>query len=346
MVIGCKILVFDEPTSSLANEDVKKLFEVINRLKNSGHGIVYISHFIEEIREIADQYTVLGDGCFCGTGPIEGVTDSQIVSLMVGREVKDLYPRSQRTTGDIAMKIRQLRVKEKKVRADLELRYGEVLGISGLVGSDRSEMIRAIFGLGEIESGQIKIGQVSGVSKLSERWHRGVGFLSENRKEEGLALSLSIADNATLPTLDNYGRAGFVWPSKQKKATQRWVDKLEIKCAGTGQAANSLSGGNQQKVALARLLEADVDVLILDEPTRGIDVGSKALFYKTIDELVLGDSKRGIKPKAIIMVSSYLPELLGVCDRIAVMCKGKLNQAGSVENLSEHQIMAEAIGVE
>jgi len=345
IALGCKILVFDEPTSSLANEDVQKLFEVMRKLRDSGHGIVYISHFIEEIKEIADQYTVLRDGRFCGTGAVADVTADQIVSLMVGRKIEDLYPKGQRSAGDIAIEVKDMRGEKKPVDASFVLRYGEVLGIAGLVGSGRTEMVRGIFGLDKVLSGQIKVADLTGLMNPFQRWRQGVGFLSENRKEEGLATCLSITDNATLSKLDGYGPMGLIMPSRQHKAMQRWIDKLEIKCNASTQPVEALSGGNQQKVALARLLEHDVDILILDEPTRGIDVGSKALFYRIIDELVRGNPEKGIRSKAILIVSSYLPELLGVCDKIAVMCKGRLKAARPVEQLSQHQIMMEAVGV-
>ena len=340
------MIVFDEPTSSLAGEDVEKLFDVINRLRESGHGIVYISHFIEEIKTIADVYSVLRDGCSCGTGEVEGASADDIVALMVGREIEDLYPRSERKSGDVAIEVKDLSGKKKPDNASFTLHYGEVLGIAGLVGSGRTEMIRAIFGLDSVKSGSVKVSDLRGDFTVSQRWQQGVGFLSEDRKQEGLALSMSIADNATLSKLSGYGPFGSILPSLQQKATGRWIEKLEIKCASAKQPVGALSGGNQQKVALARLLEHDVDVLILDEPTRGIDVGSKALFYKIIDELVKGDPENGIAPKAILMVSSYLPELLGVCDRVSVMCKGVLKPARDIAQLDERKIMLEAVGVE
>jgi ribose transport system ATP-binding protein len=217
---------------------------------------------------------------------------------MVGRQVAELYPRSPRTPGEVVLKLNEL-----------ELRRGEVVGLAGLVGSGRTELLRSI----------------------TPDW-RKTGVVSEDRKLEGLALNLSIADNTTLPCLP-----AFVRPRALEQATRRWIERLPIKCRDARQPVGSLSGGNQQKVALARLLEADVDVLLLDEPTRGIDVGSKAEIYRLIDEL----AARG---KAVLLVSSYLPELLGVCDRVAVMCRGVLKPAREVSELDEHKIMAEAIG--
>ena len=254
--------------------------------------------------------------------------------------------REQRQVGEVAIEVNDLQGAKVPRSASFELRYGEVLGIAGLVGSGRTEMIRAIFGLDTVRSGTVRVADLTGNSSAAERWRQGIGFLSEDRKQEGLALSMSIADNTTLSKLSGYGPMGSVLPGRQQEATDKWIDKLEIKCTSAKQTVGALSGGNQQKVALARLLEHDVDVLILDEPTRGIDVGSKALFYRIIDELVRGDPANGIAPKAVLMVSSYLPELLGVCDRVAVMCKGVLKPARETAQLDEHRIMLEAVGVE
>jgi ribose transport system ATP-binding protein len=221
--------------------------------------------------------------------------------------------------------------------ASLTLHRGEVLGIAGLVGAGRTELLRALFGLGRVRRGEITLGVHTGPASPARRWAQGMGMVSEDRKNEGLALTLSIADNTTLSRLPR--RAGFLLPQRQREAAQPWIEALKIKCTGPRQAVGSLSGGNQQKVALARLLHHDVDVLLLDEPTRGIDVGSKAEIYRLIDEL----AGRG---KAVLMVSSYLPELLGVCDRLAVMCRGVLGSARPVGEIDTRRVMAEATGAE
>jgi ribose transport system ATP-binding protein len=298
VAIGCRVLVLDEPTSSLTGADIERLFELVRRLKAAGNAIIYISHFLEEVKTIADRFTVLRDGQSVGTGNVAGTSASEIIALMVGRQVAELYPRSARTPGEVILKLN-----------GLELRRGEVVGIAGLVGSGRSELLRSI----------------------TPDWRQS-GIVSEDRKLEGLALNLSIADNTTLPCLP-----AFVRPQALEQATRRWIERFPIKCQSPRQPVGSLSGGNQQKVALARLLHADVDVLLLDEPTRGIDVGSKAEIYRLIDELAAAG-------KAVLLVSSYLPELLGICDRIAVMCRGKLGPARTVAETDEHQIMTEAIG--
>jgi ribose transport system ATP-binding protein len=251
---------------------------------------------------------------------------------MVGRKVEELYPRSPRTPGQTILDIQNLSGTQKPKSASLQLRRGEILGIAGLVGAGRTELLRAIFGLDRIKSGSIRIAMIQGAAPPSSRWSQRVGMVSEDRKSEGLALDLTIADNLTLSNLPS-----VVFPSDQNASTQNWINRLGIRSRNPSQKVRDLSGGNQQKVALARLLHHDVDVLLLDEPTRGIDVGSKAEIYRIIDQLASSG-------KAILMVSSYLPELLGVCDRIAVMHRGILGEARAAKDLDEHRIMLEATG--
>ncbi|MFG0252469.1 MAG: sugar ABC transporter ATP-binding protein, partial [Phycisphaerales bacterium JB038] len=346
VAIGCRVLVFDEPTSSLTQTDIAKLFDLIRRLKAEGHAIVYISHVLEEVQEISDNFTVLRDGESVGSGVTAETPLRDIVALMVGRDVEDLYPRSERAPGEVVLSTSELAGERWPERATLELRRGEVLGIAGLVGSGRTELLRAIFGLDRITRGEVTVEAFTGVVTPHRRWGQGVGIVSEDRKNEGLALNLSIADNITLPRLSGLGPAATVTPTGQARASQPWIEQLTIRCRTARQPVQSLSGGNQQKVALARLLHADVDVLLLDEPTRGIDVGSKADIYQLIDNLAKGDTQAGVQPRAILMISSYLPELLGVCDRIAVMRRGELGPARPVEDLTEHSIMMEATGTE
>lgn len=344
MALESRVLILDEPTSSLTQQEVPKLFSLIRRLKATGHAIVYISHFLEEVQKISDRFTVLRDGQTVGSGQTARVSIDQIVALMVGREVRELYPRSPRRPGEVLLEIEHLTGPGKPREATLQLRRGEVLGIAGLVGAGRTELLRTIFGLAPVRSGKIRVGAWSGRSTPQRRWRQGVGYLSEDRKQEGLALGLSIADNITLARLEGLGPLFFVLPSRQEKACQPWIEMIPIRCRSPWQAVSTLSGGTQQKVALARLLHADVDVLLLDEPTRGIDVGSKAQIYRLIDRLVTGDPQQGLKPKAVLMVSSALPELLGVCDRIGVMCRGRLVEVRSVTDWTEHDLMLVATG--
>jgi ribose transport system ATP-binding protein len=346
VAIRSRVLVLDEPTSSLTQQDIVKLFELIRRLKDAGLGIVYISHFLEEVQQIADRFTVLRDGQTVGGGSTAETTVDEIVTLMVGREVEELYPRSCRQVGEVLLSVRNLAGRDCPMSATLELRRGEVVGISGLVGAGRTELARAIFGLDEIRSGAVRLGSYHGPTSPARSWRLRVGMVSEDRKGEGLATALSIADNITLPRLDGMGPWRFVLPSRQAAASLPWIERLPIKCLSTRQPVHALSGGNQQKVAIARLLHANVDVLLLDEPTRGIDVGSKAQIYRRIDELALGDAAAERPPKAVLLISSYLPELLGVCDRIAVMCRGRLSEPRPTVDWNEHELMLAATGQE
>jgi len=339
LAIGCRVLVLDEPTSSLTRQDVERLFEIIGRLKQQGKAIVYISHFIEEVKRVADEVTVLRDGRVAGHNEVESITTDEIIAQMVGRQVKDLYPRSTRHRSEPVLEVKDLAGAEKPVSASLKLHRGEVLGIAGLIGAGRTELLRSIFGLDPVRAGKIKLGLYAGPASPVKRWAQGAGILSEDRKEEGLALALSISDNVTLSKLKGFGPLGLVLPGRQDRAARRWIDKLGIRCRSPRQSVQSLSGGNQQRVALARLLQHDVDVLLLDEPTRGIDVAAKALIYTLIDQLAVAKP-----PKAVLIVSSYLPELLGVCDRVAVMCRGKLGRTYNIDEIDEHKLMLEATG--
>ena len=344
IAVGCRVLVLDEPTSSLTSHDIELLFDLVKRLKGQGISVIYISHFLEEVKKISDAYTVLRDGRTVGGGSTADAPTKKMISMMVGRDVADLYPRSRRSPGEELLRIEGVSGRTKPQSASLSLHRGEVVGIAGLVGAGRTELLRTLFGLDPIRSGEIRVGAFSGSAGPRRRWEQGMGMVSEDRKTEGLALGMSIADNMTLSQLDRFGPGGLVFPGRQSAAAGRWVDRLSIKCRTSRQAVGDLSGGNQQKVAIGRLLHHDVDLLLLDEPTRGIDVGSKAQIYKLIDELATGEASSGREPKAILMVSSYLPELLGTCDRIAVMCRGKLGPARPVADTNEHQIMLEATG--
>jgi ribose transport system ATP-binding protein len=336
LAVGCRVLVLDEPTSSLSAEDARHLFARVASLKAQGHAIVYISHFLEEVRQVADRFVVLRDGRSVGEGPVATTRTEDIVALMVGRRVGELYPRSRRESSEPVLELSGF-----ASGADLTLHRGEVVGIGGLLGAGRTHLLRSIFGLEPVRSGRIRVGAFVGPASPVARWKQGMGFLSEDRKGEGLALGLSVADNLTLSSLRDLGPAGTVTPGRQLAAARRWIERLGIRCRSADQPTVELSGGNQQKVALARLLHHDVDVLVLDEPTRGIDVASKAEIYALVDALVAGREGR---QRAVLMVSSYLPELLGLCDRVAVMHRGRLAPARPVAGLDEHRLMLEATG--
>lgn len=338
--VGCKILILDEPTSSITRKDVDKLFALMRRLKEKGVSVIYISHFIEEIKEVADRFVVLRDGRTVGGGNIATATEDEIVTMMIGRDLKDLYPRSPRTRGEEVLAVRSLEGAANKLKhADLTLHRGEVVGIFGLVGSGRTDLVRTIFGLDKVRAGEITVASFSGPAEPDARWRQGVGMVSEDRKGEGLALSRTIAENLILSNPESCRKAFMFSPSRMNNHAEQWISKLSVKCRDATQKIGELSGGNQQKIALARLLHHGVDVLLLDEPTRGIDVLSKRQIYELIDNLAAQN-------KAVLMISSYLPELLGVCDRVAVMNRGRISEARPVSEVTEHSIMLEAVAVE
>jgi ribose transport system ATP-binding protein len=338
LLIQPQVLIMDEPTSSLTQADTEKLFATINRLRRQGVSVIYISHFLEECRQIADRYTVLKDGETVGSGFISEASLDHLVTLMTGREVKDLYPRTEHAPGAVVLEVKAAASEPRLKRATLQIRSGEVFGLGGLIGAGRTDLLRAIFGLDQLAAGQIcVVGANEHVHGPRERWLQGIGFLSENRKEEGLMLNQSIADNLTLTKMNRLGRWGWINGPRQRAVAQRWVDELRVKCQDAGQTIGQLSGGNQQKVALARLLEHPARIFLLDEPTRGIDVGSKAQIYQLVSELAAAG-------KAVVVVSSYLPELLGLCDTIGVMCRGELLAVRPRGDWTEAEIMRVATG--
>lgn len=344
LAIGCKVLILDEPTSSLTQQDITRLFTLLRRLREQGHAIVYISHFLEEVTEIADTYTVLRDGQSVGNGAIRDVTADELIRLMIGRKVDQLYPRSRREKGIPLLEVQNLSGVRKPTGAGLTLHRGEIVGIAGLVGSGRTEFLRAIFGLDPVREGTIRVGLHTGPASPSRRWAQGAGYLSEDRGKEGLALSLTITENILMNLRNDTGRWGFYRPSDHLTRARKWIDGLSIRATGPQQPVRALSGGNQQKVAIARLLHEDVDVLLLDEPSRGIDVASKSQLYELLDNLATGNPAEKREPRGILMISSYLPELLGVCDRIAVMSRGKLGQALPHQEWTAQKLMLEAFG--
>lgn len=308
-----KVVLFDEPTSSLTASDKEKLYDLVSRLRERGLIILYISHFLEEVRAVSDEVLILRDGVKTAESAIGQITDDQILEHMVGRKISEVFPRSDRTPGEIILDLEGVTAKADRAKnVSLQVRRGEVVGLAGLNGAGRTELMRSIMGLDAVTSGRVKVkgNAPGGVGRM---WSQGAGYVSEERKVDGLVIDLSIAENVDMPAR----RGLFRNPKVQAEKSKKWVEALRVKCETPDQPVGSLSGGNQQKVAFARLLHAECDLFLLDEPTRGIDVGSKADLYRQIDEA----AARGC---GILMTSSYLPELLGICDRIGVMNRGSL----------------------
>ncbi|MEZ4220340.1 MAG: sugar ABC transporter ATP-binding protein [Polyangiaceae bacterium] len=331
-----KLLILDEPTSSLSAVDAARLLKTVRKLAADGLSVLYISHFLEEVREVADDYTVLRDGAVVESGLVANCDNEHWVRAMAGSAVAHAE-RRRREPGECVLSLKNLQGAQQPTRASLDLHRGEVLGIAGLVGSGRSELLRAVFGLQPVVSGELRVLSQAGPATPRQRLAAGVGMASEDRKQEGLALSLSIRDNVTLSRLEPYRRKGLLSQRAESAAAAKWVERLQVRCRDLEQPTSELSGGNQQKVALARLLHHDADVWLLDEPTRGIDVRSRAEIHALIDGLAAGG-------KAVLVVSSSLAELLELCDRIAVMRRGELGAARPVADLDEHALLMEATG--
>ena len=339
LISNAQAIIMDEPTSSLSAADTQALFNAIRRLRESGIAIVYISHFLEEVTEIADSFTVLRDGEAVGAGSMKATTIPEIIEMMVGRTLTEMFPRTDHQIGDLLLRVDGVDGSPIPRGASFELHQGEILGIAGLVGAGRSELLRCLFGLKRADAGRFTLADGTRVSVHGMHPRRAlalrIDFLSENRKEEGLATGMSAGANTTLSSLSRFAGLrgwGLVNLRKEKQAVERWIREMRIRCQGPDQPVNDLSGGNQQKLALARILEQGADVILLDEPTRGIDVGSKVEIFRLMGRLAS-------EGRGIIFVSSYLPELLGVCDTLAVMHRGELSGAKPVSEWSEQEIM-------
>lgn len=342
-----RIILMDEPTSSLQRDDVANLFTLIRKLSAEGISVIYISHFLEEVRQIADRFTVLRDGRSVATGEISNTSDDELIAKMVGRAPQNLFPDRQannrqtsNTTHETILEVRNLAAPPLLKDASFDLKRGEILGIAGLMGSGRTPLLRAIFGLEPPTSGTISVNKSTlpgGRATPAMRLIEGLGYLSEDRKGDGLTLNQSVSDNVTVTKFATCSRWGWLDLSSQRRQAERLVNALKIKTRNVQQAVGSLSGGNQQKVVVARLLHQDADVLLLDEPTRGIDIGSKAQVYETI-------AACAAQNKAVLMVSSYLPELFGMCDRLAVMSRGRLSQVKPIDEWTPESVLQAAIG--
>lgn len=338
LITDTMVFVLDEPTSSLSRLDTEHLFTVIRSLRDKGVSIIYISHFLEEIKHVADRFTVLRDGETVGGGDVSSAPIEKIIELMVGRPLTEMFPRIPHETHNELFSVRGLKGKNLPEDVSFTVSGGEIFGIAGLVGAGRTETLRILYGLRERTAGEVKITSYSGLTgKITphQMTRHGVAFLSEDRKNEGLALGRSIAENMTFSTISRMKKWGLVGDGAIGEVAKKWAERLSIKIGQVTDRVTSLSGGNQQKVAIARLLEENADIFLLDEPTRGVDVGSKVEIFRLIGELAA-------KGKAVVIVSSYLPELLGICDTIAVMHRGTLGPKRPVSEWDEFSIMNEA----
>lgn len=330
---NAKVIIMDEPTSAISDKEVATLFKIIKDLKQQGVGILYISHKMDEIFQISDTITVLRDGQYIGTKPASDLDQPTLISMMVGREITNLFPEIVPSKGDVVLSVKQLTRQGVFSDITFEVRKGEVLGLAGLMGAGRTEVARAIFGLDRYDSGEIQLnGQTVRVQSPAEAIALGIGYVSEDRKGLGFIPAMTIQDNITLSSLPQHAKAGWVMTDSEATVATRMMQNLRIKATGAAQKVSHLSGGNQQKVVIAKVLQAAPDVVILDEPTRGIDIGAKFEIYKLINEL----TAQGI---AVVMISSELPEILGLSHRILVLSKGKQTALLSTTEATQDMIM-------
>jgi ribose transport system ATP-binding protein len=328
----------DEPTAALTDREIEALFKVINSLREKGVGIVYISHRMEEIFQICDRISVLRDGQFIGIKDIPKTNFDEIVKMMVGRQLGDRFPERKTTLGPERLKIENFSCKGKFENISFSVKQGEILGVAGLMGAGRTEIMEAIFGHRHKQNGTMMIdGQVVSIKSPFDAIKKGIGFVTEDRKSEGLVLDLSVRENFSLTNLTKISTKSLISTKQEESFVDDLIQKLHVKTASRDLSVKSLSGGNQQKIVIGKWLGIEPKILILDEPTRGVDVGAKKEIYQIMNQL----TEQGV---AIIMVSSELPEILGMSDRILVIHEGKVSAILSRAEANQEKIMQAATG--
>jgi rhamnose transport system ATP-binding protein len=328
-----RVIIFDEPTTALSEAETQALLERIRALRDAGHAIMYVSHHLEEMFTIGDRVTILRDGCLVTSAPMAEFDHDSLIASMVGRKIESLYPASQRTIGDVRLRVSGLRPAGVTVPIDFDVRSGEIVGIAGLLGSGRSELLRAIFGADGCEGGTIEVDGAHVKCGDPRRAVRaGLGLLTEDRKRLGLLLELTIRENASIADLDDISSFWLVDRKEERGIVDRYLGGLRLRAASWEQPVSSLSGGNQQKVLLARWLATKAKVLLFDEPTKGVDVGAKADIYKVIGDL----AAEGL---GVVVVSSYLPEVLGLADRVLVMREGSIAGELPAQGATEEDVL-------
>jgi rhamnose transport system ATP-binding protein len=336
---NARIVIMDEPTASLTDREVDRLFQVIGLLRGQGTGVVYISHRLEEISAIGDRVTVLRDGQTIGTRELREVDRAELIRLMVGRELSAVFPKREVAIGDVALELRGVSSAAAGVRdVSLEVKRGEIVGLAGLVGSGRTQLAETLFGLTPADGGEIRLrGKAVRIGSPADAIARGIAYVPEDRRKHGVVLEMPVAANTSLANLPAVSRRGLIQGTVERALADRYVAQLRIKTHSIHAEAGSLSGGNQQKVALARWLATGPSLLILDEPTQGVDVGSKAEIHRLIVDL----AEQGL---AILMISSELPEILGMSDRIAVMHEGTITGVLERAGTTQQKILSLALG--
>ncbi len=336
--LQARVLVLDEPTAALSAHEVDELFAIVKQLRERGVAILFVSHRLEEIFSIGDRLTVLRDGAHIITAPVSEMSTEEIIRHMVGRELSNLFPKGEAEIGEVVLEVRHLTRPGVFSDVSFQLRRGEILGFAGLVGAGRTEVARVLFGIDRAESGEIWLkGRQVEIRSPQQAMEHGIAYVPEDRHQQGLVMNFSIAANVTLPILQKVSRLGLVDPRRERQLARAYSEQLRVRSTGVEQLVNALSGGNQQKVVLGKWLATEPSVLILDEPTRGIDVGAKSEVHRIISEL----AARGL---AIILISSELPEVLAMADRVIVLHEGRVTGTFTRAEATQERVMFAATG--
>jgi len=333
---NARVLIMDEPTSALTLHEVADLFRIVRQLRDAGTSVIFITHRLDEVFELADRVTVLRDGHYVGTHDVKDVSRDELIRMMVGRTLDDLFPKMEVEQGEVILRVEGLTRVGMFEDVSFELHRGEILGMAGLVGAMRTDVAKAIFGVEPAERGTIQVdGQEATIENPNDAMSLGIAYVPEDRQQHGLVLPLNLTSNITLPVLQRFARSGWIDQAAETQDAQERATQMDVRAAGLWQRARELSGGNQQKLVLAKWLGTRPRILILDEPTRGIDVGTKAAVHALMSQLAL----EGL---AILMISSELPEILGMSDRILVMCEGRMTGSFARDEATQEKIMGAA----
>lgn len=332
-----RIIIMDEPTAALTKNESEKLYEITEKLRDNGASIIFISHRFEDMYRLATKVTVFRDSQYIGSYDVDGITNADLITAMVGREINDLFPKPEIEIGEEVLRVEGLSRTGYFKNVSFSVKKGEILGLTGLVGAGRTETVEAVFGITKLDSGKIYLeGKEVQIQKPADAMKLGIGLLPEDRQKQGLILDWGIGRNITLPEISAIGRNGFTDEKKERQIAKELAERVDTKAVTLFDKAGSLSGGNQQKVVVAKILGSDLKVIIMDEPTKGVDVGAKAAIYEIMGEL----AKQGY---AIILISSEMPEILGMCDRIVIMCEGKVTGELSREEATQELILKSAM---
>lgn len=330
---NARIIIMDEPTAALTKNESEKLYTITEKLRDEGNSIIFISHRFEDMYRLASKVTVFRDSQYIGSYDVDSITESDLIKAMVGREITELFPKAKVKIGEELLKVKNLTRIGYFKDVSFHVRKGEIIGLTGLVGAGRTETVEAIFGITKKDSGDIYMeGNKVNIKQPLDAMDLGIALLPEDRQKSGLVLSWGLGRNVTLPTLDNYVRNGMLDEKKERDTSKKYLEEVDTKAVSIHDLASTLSGGNQQKVVVAKTLAQDLKIVIMDEPTKGVDVGAKAEIYEIMSQL----ARKGF---GVVLISSEMPEILGLCDRVYVMCNGRITGEFSAEEVTQERIL-------